>query len=65
MVTHLLNNVANYAERVAIIADGRLETGDRDAMLSEERLSRLYRMPVRVDRVDGRLVVSAERTREG
>jgi zinc transport system ATP-binding protein len=61
MVTHLLNNVANYAERVAILCDGRLEAGERDVMLSEARLSRLYRMPVRVDRRDGLLLIAAER----
>jgi ABC-type Mn2+/Zn2+ transport system ATPase subunit len=59
MVTHLLNNVANYADRIAIIADECLDVGARDAMLSEERLSRLYRMPVLVDRIGGDRVVIA------
>jgi ABC-type Mn2+/Zn2+ transport system ATPase subunit len=57
MVTHLLSNVANYADRIAIIADESLDVGDRDAMLNEERLSRLYRMPVLVDRVGDRVVI--------
>jgi ABC-type Mn2+/Zn2+ transport system ATPase subunit len=57
MVTHLLSNVANYADRIAIIADECLDVGDRDAMLNEERLSRLYRMPVLVDRVGDRVVI--------
>jgi ABC-type Mn2+/Zn2+ transport system ATPase subunit len=58
MVTHLLNNVANYADRIAIIADEALDVGDRDAMLNEERLSLLYHMPVLVDRVGGRVVIA-------
>jgi len=57
MVTHLLSNVANYADRIAIIADECLDVGDRDAMLNEERLSRLYHMPVLVDRIGDRVVI--------
>jgi ABC-type Mn2+/Zn2+ transport system ATPase subunit len=58
MVTHLLNNVANYADRIAIIADEALDVGDREAMLNEDRLSLLYHMPVLVDRVGGRVVIA-------
>jgi ABC-type Mn2+/Zn2+ transport system ATPase subunit len=59
MVSHLLNNVANYAGRIAIIAQERLEVGSRDEMLSEERLSSLYGVPVRVERLGDRLVIAA------
>jgi ABC-type Mn2+/Zn2+ transport system ATPase subunit len=58
MVTHLLSTVANYADRIAIIADESLDVGDREAMLNEERLSRLYRMPVLVDRIGDRVVIA-------
>lgn len=65
MVTHLLNNVANHARQVAIIADGRLEAGEREVMLSDERLSQLYGMPVRVDRHEGRLLIASARGEDG
>src|SRR5262249_22434551 len=58
MVTHLLNNVANYADLIAIIADEALDVGDRETMLNEERLPLLYHMPARVDWVGGRVVIA-------
>jgi ABC-type Mn2+/Zn2+ transport system ATPase subunit len=57
LVTHLLSNVANYADRIAIIAGERLEVGPRDEMLTEARLSSLYGIPVLVDRVGDRVAV--------
>jgi ABC-type Mn2+/Zn2+ transport system ATPase subunit len=57
LVTHLLSNVANYADRIAIIAGERLEVGPRDEMLTEARLSALYGIPVLVDRVGDRVAV--------
>jgi ABC-type Mn2+/Zn2+ transport system ATPase subunit len=57
MVSHLLNVVASYVRRLAIVGDGRLDVGPIDTMLTAERLSALYGTPVRVDRIDGRIVV--------
>jgi ABC-type Mn2+/Zn2+ transport system ATPase subunit len=57
MVSHLLNVVASYVQRLAIVGDGRLEVGSIDAMLTAQKLSALYRVPVLVDRIDGRAVV--------
>jgi ABC-type Mn2+/Zn2+ transport system ATPase subunit len=57
MVSHLLNVVASYVQRLAIVGDGRLEVGPIDAMLTAQKLSALYRIPVLVDRIDGRAVV--------
>jgi ABC-type Mn2+/Zn2+ transport system ATPase subunit len=57
MVSHLLNVVASYVTRLAIVGNGRLEVGPVDGMLTADRLSALYGTPVLVDRVDGRVVV--------
>ncbi len=57
MVSHLLNVVASYVQRLAIVGDGRVDVGAIDTMLTAERLSELYGTPVRVERVDGRVVV--------
>jgi hypothetical protein len=49
MVLHDLNLAGLYAQRVAMLVQGRLEAiGDPAAVLTEERLSHIYQMPVRV-----------------
>jgi ABC-type Mn2+/Zn2+ transport system ATPase subunit len=65
MITHLLSNVANYADRIAIIADAALEVGEREEMLNAHRLSRLYHLPVLVEQVQGRYVIAAAGGGEG
>lgn len=60
LVSHLLANVANSSQRIAIIAAGRLEIGDRAEMLNSERLTRLYGMKVAVHDIDGRCAVVVE-----
>ena len=57
LVSHLLGSVADLAQRIAIIAGGRLEEGPRAEMLSAERLSRLYGMEVRVYDLEGRCAI--------
>jgi len=57
MVSHLLNVVASYAQRLAIVGDGRLDVGPIETMLTAERLTALYQTPVLVERLDGRAVV--------
>jgi ABC-type Mn2+/Zn2+ transport system ATPase subunit len=64
MITHLLSNVANYADRIAIIADARLDVGERAEMLNEERLTRLYRVPVLVKHLQGRYVIAVANGRD-
>jgi ABC-type Mn2+/Zn2+ transport system ATPase subunit len=59
LVSHLLGSVADSAQRIAIIAGGRLEVGTREEMLSAERLTQLYGVPVEVHRVEGRFAVFA------
>jgi ABC-type Mn2+/Zn2+ transport system ATPase subunit len=63
MVSHLLNVVASYVARLAIVGNGRLEVGPIDTMLTAERLTALYQTAVRVHRVDGAAVVLPGGTR--
>ena len=53
LVSHILGSIADLAERIAIISAGRVEEGARPEMLSEERLSRLYGMEVKVYNLEG------------
>jgi ABC-type Mn2+/Zn2+ transport system ATPase subunit len=60
MVSHLLNVVASYVARLAIVGDGRVDVGPVATMLTGERLTALYGTPVGVHRVGGATVVLAE-----
>jgi ABC-type Mn2+/Zn2+ transport system ATPase subunit len=57
LVSHLLANVANVSRRIAIIANGRLDVGTRQEMLTSEHLSRLYDMQVEVHDIGGRSAI--------
>jgi ABC-type Mn2+/Zn2+ transport system ATPase subunit len=57
IVSHLLGSVAESAERIAIIANGRIDEGPRAEMLTAQRLSQLYGMDVRVYDLDGRCAI--------
>jgi ABC-type Mn2+/Zn2+ transport system ATPase subunit len=59
MVSHLLNVVASYVARLAIVGDGRLEVGPIATMLTADKLTALYGTAVRVHRLDGSAVVLA------
>jgi len=56
MVTHVLNLVANYVERIALL-NGRFQIGPTAEVLSEENLSSLYGLAVHVVEVGGQRVV--------
>ncbi len=57
MVSHLLNVVASYVARLAIVGEGRVEVGPVGTMLTAEKLTALYGTAVRVHRIDGAAVV--------
>ena len=49
MALHDLNLVSLYADRVALLAGGRLQAiGSAEGVLTEENLSRAYQVPVHV-----------------
>lgn len=57
VVTHDVNPVLPYADRVLYLADGAWAAGSPDQVLTSETLSRLYRAPVDVLRVRDRVVI--------
>lgn len=57
LVSHLLNEVANFVDRLAMIEDGTFAYGTLEEILTEERLSALYGMPVDVERIGDAVVV--------
>ncbi|MFQ5658056.1 MAG: metal ABC transporter ATP-binding protein, partial [Candidatus Methylomirabilales bacterium] len=59
MVTHNLNVVANYAKRLAIIdrERGLFVLGAIKEILTDENLTRLYGVEVRVQEIEGRKII--------
>ena len=57
-VTHEINPVLPYVDRVLYLAGGRFRVGTPDQVLSSETLSDLYRAPVEVVHVGGRILVA-------
>ena len=56
-VTHEINPILSFVDRVLYIASASWAIGSADEVLTSETLSRLYRTPVDVLRVRGRIVV--------
>jgi zinc/manganese transport system ATP-binding protein len=57
-VTHEINPVLPYVDRVLYLAGGRFRVGTPDAVLTSATLSDLYRAPVEVIRAGGRILVA-------
>ena len=61
MVSHALNEVANYVERIALVLEGAFRIGSVDEIMNEQTLSAMYGIPVEVDAFDGHRIVVARR----
>jgi ABC-type Mn2+/Zn2+ transport system ATPase subunit len=61
MVSHALNEVANYVNRIALTLEGAFRIGTVDEIMNEETLSSMYGIPVEVDQFDGHRIVVARR----
>jgi manganese/zinc/iron transport system ATP- binding protein len=62
MVSHALNEVANYVRRIALVMEGQFRIGTVDEIMTEETLTQMYRIPVQVDSFSGHRVVLAKRS---
>jgi zinc/manganese transport system ATP-binding protein len=60
-VTHEINPVLTYVDRVLYLVDGRFRIGTVDEVMTSENLSELYRTQVDVVRVRGQYVVVGNR----
>jgi ABC-type Mn2+/Zn2+ transport system ATPase subunit len=59
MVSHALNEVANYVDQIGLLVDGQLRLGPIDEVLTERSLSDLYGIPVEVASFSGHRIVLA------
>ncbi len=61
MVSHALNEVANYVERIALVMEGMFRIGSVDEIMNEPTLSKMYGIPVDVESMNGHRIVLARR----
>lgn len=61
MVSHALNEVANYVERIALVMNGGFRIGPVDEIMTQAVLSDMYGIPVDVDSFNGHRIVVARR----
>jgi ABC-type Mn2+/Zn2+ transport system ATPase subunit len=61
MVSHALNEVANYVDRIALTMEGAFRIGPVDEIVNESTLTKLYGIPVEVDEIHGHRIVVARR----
>ena len=59
-VTHEVNPVLPYIDRVLYLVDGRFRVGTVDEVMTSDTLSALYRADIQVVKVHGRYVVVGE-----
>ncbi len=60
-VSHQLNEVANYVDRLLVIDEGRHDFGPVETVLTADHLRRIYQVPVVVENVAGASVVVVPR----
>ncbi|MEE9201046.1 MAG: ABC transporter ATP-binding protein, partial [Candidatus Brocadiales bacterium] len=57
MVSHHLNVMANYVEKLAIIDKDKLYVGKLQDILTEKNLEKIYAMKVKIFEVDGQKAI--------
>jgi ABC-type Mn2+/Zn2+ transport system ATPase subunit len=65
MVSHALNEVANYVERIALVHQGGFAVGSVAEVMTEEHLTAMYGIQVDVSSFEGHRIVVAKRARTG
>ena len=64
MVSHALNEVANYVEQIALVVGGGFRIGSVDEIMTVPVLTEMYGIPVDVDSFNGHRIVLARRQPE-
>jgi ABC-type Mn2+/Zn2+ transport system ATPase subunit len=62
MVSHALNEVANYVDRIALVVERGFRVGTVADIMTEDTLTQMYGIPVDVDEMHGHRIVVARRT---
>jgi zinc/manganese transport system ATP-binding protein len=56
LITHEINSVLPYVDRVLYLVGGRSAVGPPDEVMTSQRLSELYQAPIDVLHVRGRII---------
>ncbi len=64
MVSHALNEVANYVKRIALVQQGAFQIGPVNEIMTEATLSAMYGIPVDVSSFNGHQIVVARRSED-
>jgi ABC-type Mn2+/Zn2+ transport system ATPase subunit len=64
MVSHALNEVANYVERIALVHEAGYVVGSVEEVMTQQALSAMYGIPVEVSSFGGHRIVLAKRVRD-
>lgn len=59
-VTHEINPIVPYVDRILYLVDGRFQIGTVDEVMTTETLSELYRAQIDVVKIRGQYVVVGE-----
>jgi ABC-type Mn2+/Zn2+ transport system ATPase subunit len=62
MVSHALNEVANYVNRIALVVERGFRIGTVAEIMTEETLTAMYGIAVDVDEMHGHRIVVARRS---
>jgi ABC-type Mn2+/Zn2+ transport system ATPase subunit len=65
MVSHALNEVANYVNRIALVVERGFRIGTVADIMTEATLTAMYGIPVDVDEMHGHRIVVARRASNG
>lgn len=57
MVSHLLTEVSNYVKKIMLVESNHFQVGALDEILTTTNLSKMYNLPVFVDKIKGNNVV--------
>jgi len=61
MVSHALNEVANYVKRIALVVERGFRVGTVAEIMTEQTLTEMYGIPVEVEEMQGHRIVLAKR----
>lgn len=57
MVSHLLTEVSNYVKKIILVESNHFQVGSLDEILTSANLTKMYDMPVFVDKIKGNNIV--------
>lgn len=60
LISHHLTHIVDYVDKIALINKKFWRSGDKEEIITEDSLSNLYQIPVKINRINGRIVVITE-----